>query len=157
MKTCCIISKTPISWSEFEGNFRYDLWADELDKLIRQLSDEGVTTFITAMNRGAETVCAAAVLKLKSQRPGIRLEAALPFEEQAKDWSEAERDRYFRIIEKCDAETLVGRKYTPASADECYRYMLDNSDTVIISESSKKDLAYIIGSKGYENKRYIYI
>lgn len=157
MKTCCIISKTPRSWSEFEGSQRFDLWADEMDRLIRRLNGEGVTTFITSMNRGAETLCAASVLNLKSQRPGVRLEVAVPFEEQAKEWSEAERDRYFDIISKCDAEALVSNRFTLASADRCYEYMLSRSEVVIISESTAKDLEYVLKSNKNQNKRYIYI
>lgn len=157
MKTCCIISKTPPSWSEFEGSHRYDLWADEIDKLVYSLNKDGVNRFITCMNRGAETVFAAAVLNLKSQKLGVRLEAALPFEEQARDWSEAERDRYFDIIERCDSENMVSTRYSLAAEEACYKYMISNSDVVIISEGTRKKLSHLINSKEFQNKRYIYI
>lgn len=157
MKTCCIISKTPSSWSEFEGSFKYDVWAEGIEKLVLSLSEEGVTEFISPMSLGAETVFSEAVLNLKRHSAWVNLECAIPYEAWAKDWTEPERDRYFKVMESCDRETLVSIRYSDKAEEDCYKYMINKSDIIIISEASKEALSHIIGDIRNRNKRYIYI
>ena len=71
------------------------------------------------------------VLELRSRRPGITLEAAIPCEEQAARWRERDRSRYFRLMEQCDFETMVQHRYTSGCMQRRDRYMVDHAGLLI--------------------------
>ena len=79
---------------------------DEVRKLIEE---EGVTHFISGMALGVDMYSAEIVLDLKKEYPQITLECAIPCENQSEKWREADRDRYFGLVEKCDKENRTGR------------------------------------------------
>lgn len=118
--------------------------SDETDKrcillkkrLCRCLKDlivqEGVRHFISDMTRGFGTLFVETVLALRDEMyPQITVEAALPYETQAEDWSEAQRDRYFALVERCDTETMLQTAYTPQSAERCARYLVERCDYLV--------------------------
>ena len=59
------------------------------------------------------------------------MEAAIPGEEQAARWPEADRERYFRLVEQCDYETMVQRHYDRGCMLRRNRYMVDRSAMLI--------------------------
>ena len=100
---------------------------DESEKLILA----GAKHFISGMALGADICAALAVLELRAKYPEITLECALPCETQAEKWSERTRDLYFSIIECCDKETLVSKRYSSDCMKKRNRYMVDRSDCVL--------------------------
>ncbi len=59
------------------------------------------------------------------------MEAAIPCEEQAARWRERDRQRYFSLMERCDAETMVQRRYDRGCMLRRNRYMVDRSALLI--------------------------
>lgn len=105
---------------------------EQLEKIIRDLIvNYNVTYFISGMALGIDVYAAEIVLKLKKEFPIIKLEAAIPCETQAVKWKEADRDRYYSIIEKCDKETMLQAHYTADCMQKRNKYMVDNSKYVI--------------------------
>lgn len=100
-------------------------------EIERQITKNGVTHFITGMALGIDLIAAELVLKLKKQYPNITLESAIPCENQAVKWSDAQRERYYNLAAKCDKETMLQRAYTKDYFQKRNQYMVDNSDFVI--------------------------
>ena len=83
-------------------------------EIVRMLEDEGVTYFISGMAIGVDMYAAEIVLDLKTIcYPGIKLECAIPCEDQSSKWSKALQKRYADIVGKCDKRTLIQKDYTP--------------------------------------------
>ncbi len=115
-----------------ERNHRCELLKEKLKAEIeRQITENGVSHFISGMGLGVDTFAAEIVIDLKRVYPHITLEAAIPCEEQAVMWKEKERMRYFTLVEQCDKETLVSRRATLDCIYKRNQYMVDASDVVI--------------------------
>lgn len=134
-KTCCFIGHRPQSlpWGFDESDPRCILLKKMLRKEIKQIIREhGVTHFISGMALGVDTWAAEIILELKEKEAcPITLECAFAYEDQAALWPEADRNRYFFIVERCDKENLLQAHCTP----DCFRnrnsYMVNHSDYVI--------------------------
>ena len=61
----------------------------------------------------------------------MTLEAAIPCPTQADSWSAAQRERYRRILEQCDYETMVQERYTRECMQRRNRYMVDHASLLI--------------------------
>jgi len=83
------------------------------------------------MALGIDQICAEVVLELKARHPEITLECAFPCETQAVRWSESQRERYYRIAEQCDKETMLQHHYDKDCMQKRNRYMVDSSDIII--------------------------
>lgn len=99
----------------------------EIEKLI----EEGVTHFLCGMARGVDTFAAEAVLELKLKYPQITLESVIPYENQAINWNESDRERYYDIASKCDKETMLQTKYTKGCLHRRNEYMVNNADILL--------------------------
>lgn len=133
-KVCCFTGHRPQSLPF--GFNEQDERCVKLKRLLReeierQITEEGVTHFISGMAIGVDMYAAEIVLELKAKYPQITLESAIPCETQAVKWSSALRERYYLIASKCDKETMIQRHYTADCMHKRNRYMVDTSDTVI--------------------------
>lgn len=132
-KTCCFTGHRPnkLPWGTDETDPR----CIELKKEIRQALDRaylrGYRHFICGMAKGADFYFCEAAQALRDDRPGVTVEAAIPCETQAESWSEADRDRYFRLVGLCDFETMVQRHYDRGCMLRRNRYMVDHSALLI--------------------------
>lgn len=138
--TCCFTGHRPQSLP-FRLN-EEDERCIELRALLTELiekliQDNHVTHFISGMALGVDQICAELVLELKKQYPNITIECAIPCEEQAVNWTEKQRDRYFEIAERCDKETLLQHHYDKDCMLKRNRYMVDSSDIVLAVWSGK--------------------
>ena len=97
MLKVAVISKTPENWQSFEASNEADAIYERIKLALINISREETLWLLSPMNRGIETLAAELAVNLKGN---IKLECVIPAEEQAKDWSEPERDRYFSIIQK---------------------------------------------------------
>ena len=131
-KNCFIYGISQCELDFGENSTACDILKDKIaQKLIEVLSEEDDVNFITMMRPGADTFAAAEVLRLKKDYPLITLECMIPYEEQAADWDECARDRYFDIIERCDKETLFSTSYRDNVEDECLNKARKRADEVI--------------------------
>ncbi len=97
------------------------------DCIVQLIEQEGVRHFLSGMAIGVDMYAAEIVLELKAEYPFITLEAAIPCETQAAKWSEPLRDRYYKIAELCDRETMLQRQYTSDCMQKRNQYMVDHS------------------------------
>jgi len=161
LNTCCFTGHRPQNFNfKFdEENNNYLQIKDLLQKIIiKLLEDYYVTHFISGMALGIDQLAAEIILELKKYYSQITLECAIPCETQAIKWTEAQRNRYFSIIEHCDKETLLQYKYTNDCMQNRNEYMVKSSNylvavwdgklsgtskTVSYAKSSKKSIIII--------------
>lgn len=102
-----------------------------LDQQLAKLAAEGFDRFVCGMAQGADWYFAEAVLKLQRQRPEVALQAVLPHRQQAARWSDRERERYQRLLERCQTVTVLQEQYTPDSYFARNRYLVENCDLLL--------------------------
>ncbi len=100
-------------------------------RVIRELYDRGYTRFISGMARGFDMWTAEDVLALRDRCPGIALVCALPFPGQASGWSEFDRARWQRVLDRADEVITVSPAYTSGCFYVRNRYMVDQADLVL--------------------------
>ena len=98
---------------------------------MQLIEQEGVRHFISGMAIGVDMYAAEIVLELKAEYPFITLEAAIPCETQAAKWSEPLRDRYYKIAELCDHETMLQKQYTSDCMQKRNQYMVNHADILL--------------------------
>lgn len=133
-RTCAFTGHRPqnLPFRFNESDKRCIALKKQLRKLIvRLIEQHNVTHFISGMAIGVDMYAAEIVLDLKAKYPHITLESAIPCETQAAKWSEPLRDRYFKIAEQCDKETMLQTQYTPDCMQNRNRYMVDQADVLL--------------------------
>ncbi len=96
------------------------------------LIGEGYTRFYSGMALGADTWFAEVVLGLKDVYPDIELIAAVPYAGQKDRLSASDRFRYDRILSRCSDVVVLSPEYTKYCMNKRNRYMVDNSDVVLV-------------------------
>ncbi|MFI3206634.1 MAG: SLOG family protein [Clostridia bacterium] len=113
--------------------------------------DSGYTNFYQGACYGFDLICAEIILGLKKEYKDIRLISAVPFIEQAKSWTEENKELYKKILSLSDEVVYVSETYKK----DCYykrnRYMVDRSEKLICYcnqkfGGTKYTLNYAIGS-----------
>ena len=133
--TCCVTGHRPkgFPWdySDTEGASHQEYleaMACYIDKVIRK---DGVVNFIAGGAIGADTDFAETVLDFRDHvYDHIRLEIAVPCEGQDARWSEQDKVRYKRILERADKVTVLSPHYTSFCMQKRNEYMVDHSDIV---------------------------
>lgn len=151
--TCSFTGHRPekLPWGSNESDPRCVQLKGRLTDAVEQAYADGFRHFICGMARGADFYFAEAVLRLRGERQDVTLEAAIPCEEQAQRWREEERERYFRLVELCDYETMIQRHYDRTCMQRRNRYMVDHSALVIAvfdgqGGGTRQTLAYALAS-----------
>lgn len=131
--TCCFTGYRPekLPWGTREGDPRCLALKERLARAVEDAYGRGMRHFICGMARGADFYFCEAVLALREIRPGVSVEAAIPCEEQAAGWGEEDRERYFRLVEQCDYETMVQHRYDKGCMLRRNRYMVERSGLLI--------------------------
>ena len=70
-------------------------------------------------------------MALRDRYPDVTVEAAIPCPTQADTWPAAQRERYRRLVEACDFETMVSDRYTSTCMQRRDRYMVDHASLLI--------------------------
>ncbi|MCL2587801.1 MAG: DUF1273 domain-containing protein [Oscillospiraceae bacterium] len=132
-KSCCFTGYRPekLPWRSDEEDTRAITLKEKLFDVAEALYRSGITHFIVGMARGCDFYFCEAVLLLREERADITIEAAIPYEEQAADWSEADRNRYFRLVSQCDYETLIQREYSVDCMKKRNYYMVDHAAVLV--------------------------
>ena len=131
--TCCFTGYRPekLPWGTREEDPRCLALKGRLARAVEDAYGRGMRHFICGMARGADFYFCEAVLALREIRPGVSVEAAIPCEEQAAGWGEEDRERYFRLVEQCDYETMVQHRYDKGCMLRRNRYMVERSGLLI--------------------------
>jgi len=93
--------------------------------------EEGYRHFLCGMALGCDLYFCEAVLALREGHPDVTVEAAIPCPSQADVWSSQQRERYRRLVDACDFETLVSSSYTACCMQRRDRYMVDHASLLI--------------------------
>lgn len=109
-----------------------DMLREQIDKAIT----DGYDTFIFGVCEGFDLMAAQMILYRKrviklGDPPNIKLIAAVPYEEQPKDWSEDDRNLYFETLALCDEVITLSTHYRRGIFYERNRFMVDNSTRLI--------------------------
>lgn len=155
--SCCFSGYRPdkLPWGQHEEDQRCVELKDRLYDAVSAAYDAGFRHYICGMALGCDMFFCEAVLRLRDARPNVTLEAALPCEDQAARWSEAQRSRYFRLVGLCDIETFVGRRYTPDCMMRRNMYMVDHAARLIAVFDGR--FGGTMHTVGYAEKRGIEI
>ncbi len=131
--TCCFTGHRPekLPWKFNEEDTRCIELKARLRQAAEQAYADGYRHFITGMARGCDQYFAEIILELRQKCPDVTVEAAIPCEEQASRWKDSERERYFRLVEECDLETMVQRHYDKGCMQRRNRYMVDRAARLI--------------------------
>ncbi|MEA5094038.1 MAG: SLOG family protein [Sedimentibacter saalensis] len=125
---------------------------EKLNEEINKALKYGADTFFFGACYGFDLLCAQIVLHNKKivdiKNPKtIKLIAVVPYEEQAKYWSEADREIYYRTLAECDDVITLNTRYKKRCYYERSRYMVDRSSKMI---------CYYDGRKGVMEYTYTY-
>ena len=136
----------------------HEALCSQLDTLFRFLiTERNIRHFSLTLETGLSLDAAEALLALRRQYP-LQVECVIPYEEQHAQWSEEERDRYFRIVSQADKESMVQHHFSL----DCYRQAVrrlvgsstsllaiwsglssDTGDAISLARKSGKDVMVI--------------
>ena len=139
-KTCCFTGHRPnkLPWGDDETDQRCLALKEAIRRKVEGAYDRGFRHFICGMAQGCDFYFCEAVLALRDELAGVTLEAAIPCEEQADKWSEADQIRYKELVGLCDFETVVQRHYDRGCMLRRNRYMVDRSALLIAAFDGSK-------------------
>lgn len=132
------------------------LLADE----IMQYAAQGYDTFMTGGARGDDILFAEQVLLVKGLAyPNIQLITVVPYKGQADNWTEAWRERYFRILEYSSDVITLAAHYSNGCYHIRNRYLVDHADRVLAlyNDSRTGGTAYTVKYARQQNKEIIVI
>lgn len=95
------------------------------------ISCHRVTKFLSGMALGVDMLAAEVVLEVREGNPQIMLECVLPCADQSIKWSKKERDRYEKILSRCDKIVTLQETYTSDCMQKRNRYMVEKADIII--------------------------
>lgn len=98
----------------------------KLTEKLKKLMIQGTTHFIVGGAVGFDTIAAQKILDLRNDYNKIKLILAIPCEDQSSKWSD--EDKVIYISKKYEKDCMLKRN----------RYMVSNSDCVIVAWNGRK-------------------
>ncbi len=134
---CAIISDKSelcsVCKNEYENPFA--LIKDNLTELIWEYHRKGATEFYINCEYGIPLWAGETICSMKKHLD-ITLSIILPCEEQCRNWSEEQRDRYYAVNRQCDYASMVRCAEAEEGCELAEKMMIDSADTVIIYAKS---------------------
>ncbi len=157
-KVCCFITGAFIPFlkdedKDYKKKEALEKIKGEIENLIEK---ENVKVFYTGMEEGADLFAADCVLSLKEKKD-VSLHCVIPFEEQARDFSEETRDLYFSVAERCDSEIMLNKKRTFSCRKDRDIYMIEKSDIVFLFWDMKAPYTSSLLPYASKNKKIIVV
>lgn len=149
--SCAFTGHRPaaLPWGDDERDARCLALKAKLEDAIRTAYRQGFRHFICGMAQGADLYFCEGVVKLRSEFPGITLEAAVPFPGQCDRWSREERERYRALLALCDMETLIQQFHTPGCMQRRNRYMVDHAGLLLAVFNGNPQASGTLGTINY--------
>ena len=132
MESCAFTGHRPNKF-----RFGYDETSDECRLLKRRmlgvlsgLYKKGVRRYYVGGALGADMWAGELIawLKERPDYPGIELILAAPFPQYERKWSEEEKQRLHRLMERCSETLYIGFADLSSTYLERDRYMVDHAD-----------------------------
>jgi uncharacterized phage-like protein YoqJ len=132
-ESCCFTGHRPgkLPWRFDETDPRCLLLKTRIADAVEAAFENGYRHFLCGMALGCDLYFCEAVLALRERHPEVTVEAAVPCPTQADAWTAPQRERYQRLLEACDLETLVSARYTASCMQRRDRYMVDHASLLI--------------------------
>lgn len=132
-ESCCFTGHRPgkLPWRYNEEDARCLLLKRRIADAAEAAYDQGYRHFLCGMAMGCDLYFCECVLALREDHPDITVEAAIPCPTQADAWPAVQQERYQRLVEACDFETLVSAKYSSGCMQRRDRYMVDHASLLI--------------------------
>ena len=124
-------------FTESERDPMYQRFREAHRDLVRHLISLDCVVFFSGVARGFDTWAAEDVLYWKQTYPHVHLACAIPFSDQAKDWSESDVQRRERILSSASYVHTVSPQYRKGCFYERNRYMVDRSDVLVAAFDGK--------------------
>lgn len=102
-------------------------------EIEKQVIEQNISYFICGVGSEGDMYIAETILEIKKRYPHIILEVVINYETQVSRWREADRNRYYDIIEKSDKETMFHRAYSVGCWIKCNYYMIDQANTIFVA------------------------
>ncbi len=99
-------------------------------KILQKIND-GYDYFISGMALGVDMMCADIVLELKNDYNSIKLECAIPCENQTQFWPEEQRQKYFEILNRADYINILNKHYSRNCNHIRNQYMVSKSNCLV--------------------------
>lgn len=141
MMACTIISngsERQIPGNEYEPPFTTIM--TELKAVMEQLVQEGHRKFYTTAEWGVPLWAGEVLFALRLKYPDISICIVAPHEEQAKDWSEAWRERYFRLHRIANEVVMIHQQWCEEAEADAIQYALKRSDLLYIFGKPEDEL-----------------
>ena len=103
----------------------------KLREIIWGLYCNGYDSFYLNCEYGIPLWSAEIICALKKYND-IKLNIAMPYEEQANDWYEDQRERYFSVHSLADDVHMLNTQFYEKCYDEADEYMIDQSDLLLV-------------------------
>lgn len=133
---------------KLERDFDYNL----LDKVIFNLLVGGTENFYCGMAYGFDLAAAESLLQYKEQFK-FNLIACVPCPEQHSTFSQKNKEKYFKILEKCDEVKILSDEYYDGCMFARDRYLVDNCDVLVAYKRHERGGAsYTVN---YANKKSV--
>lgn len=134
-RTCCFTGHRPshLPWRDRENAMQALSCQAVLAEEIERAWQRGYRRFLCGMAQGADLMFAEAVLACRMVHPDIVLTAAIPCEDQTKDWKAHDIRRYQDILQAIGPENciLVQQKRTKECMLRRDRYMVNHAQGII--------------------------
>ncbi len=134
--------------SDLKRNLRNTIW---------KYHCKGMSDFYVNCEYGIPLWSAEIVYALKKYND-IKLHIVVPCEEQASEWCEEWRDRYYRVHEAADSIEFVSKQYTKTCYAEADERIAEKSDCILIfgEPAEKLRISEYAKKKGVK-EIYVYI
>lgn len=132
-QSCSFTGHRPekLPWGENETDERCLRFKAVLWEALQSAFTLGYRHFISGMARGTDLYFCEAALLLRETHPELRVEAVIPFAQQAERWPEQDRARYRALLARCDLETVLQHNYSAGCLQRRNRYLVDHAQRLI--------------------------
>ena len=131
--SCCFTGHrdAKLPWRDREEDPRCMALKEKIYDAVEAVYHSGIRHFICGMATGCDFYFCEAIVQLRMEHSDITIEAAIPFEGQARNWSASQRRRYDRLVSECDYHTVIQKDYSSGCYMRRNQYMVDSSSVLI--------------------------
>ncbi len=154
-KSCCFIQGELANFIE-EKEIKERIFEKIKEQINPLIEKDNICEFYSGMEEGADLFYADYIVEKKKNYP-VKLFCVIPFEEQAVNYCEIQRDLYFYIAENCDKEIMINRQRTVGCKEKRDKFMIEKSDVIILLHDMTKPIQNINLQKIDKEKQIVII